>query len=90
VRLPARVRFARLFAIEAHDHYVRVHTDAGTELVTARFADAVDELVGVHGFRVYRSWWDSGSAIRSTLFSHYWRVRRTIRATWPRRCTRLP
>lgn len=64
-RLSARVRAARLLAVEAHDHYVLVHTDAGTELVTARFADVVEELAGAHGFRVHRSWWASGSAIKS-------------------------
>jgi hypothetical protein len=64
-RLSARLRSARLLAIEAHDHYVRVHTDAGVELITARFADAVSELSAAHGFRVHRSWWVAGSAIKS-------------------------
>jgi DNA-binding LytR/AlgR family response regulator len=64
-RLSARFRSARLIAIEAHDHYVRVHTDLGAELITARFADAMDDLSGVYGFRVHRSWWVAGSAIKS-------------------------
>lgn len=64
-RLSARRRSARLFALEAYDHYVRVHTDAGVELLSLRFADAVAELSGAHGFRVHRSWWVSAAAIKT-------------------------
>jgi hypothetical protein len=64
-RLSARRRAARLIAVEAYDHYLRVHTDAGSELVTARFAEALDELAGAHGFRTHRSWWVAGDAIES-------------------------
>ena len=56
-RLSARRREARLIAVEAEDHYLRVHTDAGSELITLRFADALAELAGVPGFQVHRSWW---------------------------------
>jgi hypothetical protein len=45
-RLSAKRRAAGLIAVEAEDHYLRVHTDAGSELITARFADAVAELAG--------------------------------------------
>lgn len=64
-RLSARRRGARLIAIEAHDHYLRVHTDAGPELVTLRFADALAELAGAHGFRTHRSWWVAADAIEA-------------------------
>jgi len=64
-RLSARRRAARLFALEAQDHYVQVHTDAGPELIGLRFADAVAELAGAHGFRVHRSWWVSAEAIKT-------------------------
>src|SRR6185312_780316 len=40
-RLSARRRAARLLAVEAEDHYLRVHTDAGDELITLRFSDAL-------------------------------------------------
>ncbi len=63
--LSARRRVARLIAIEAHDHYLRVHTDAGVELVTLRFADAMAELAGAHGFQVHRSWWVAADAIEA-------------------------
>ena len=64
-RLSARRRTARLIAIEAQDHYLRVHTDAGAELITLRFADALQELAGAHGHRIHRSWWVSADAIEA-------------------------
>jgi hypothetical protein len=62
-RLSAKRREARLIAIEAHDHYLKVHTDAGAELITLRFADALDELALAHGWRVHRSWWVAADAV---------------------------
>lgn len=64
-RLSAKRRTARLIAIEAHDHYLRVHTDHGAELLTMRFADALAELSLVHGFRLHRSWWAVADAIEA-------------------------
>jgi hypothetical protein len=62
-RLSAKRRAARLIAIEAHDHYLKVHTDAGAELITLRFADALEELERAHGWRVHRSWWVAADAV---------------------------
>ncbi|KQY99144.1 histidine kinase [Caulobacter sp. Root1455] len=62
-RLSARRRAARLIAIEADDHYLRVHTDAGSEMITLRLAVALDELSGAHGFQTHRSWWVAAEAI---------------------------
>lgn len=64
-RLSARRRGARLIAIEAHDHYLKVHTDAGAELITLRFADALSELAQAHGWRVHRSWWVAADAVET-------------------------
>lgn len=64
-RLSAKRRTARLIAVEAHDHYLRVHTDQGSELVTLRFADAMTELDKAHGYRVHRSWWVAAEAIEA-------------------------
>ena len=64
-RLSARRRGARLIAVEAYDHYLRVHTDVGPELVTLRFADALAELAAAHGFRTHRSWWVAADAIEA-------------------------
>jgi hypothetical protein len=63
MRLSAKRRGARLIALEAEDHYVRVHTEAGAELVTMRFSEAVEELRQSYGFRLHRSWWVAGDAI---------------------------
>lgn len=62
-RLSAKRREAALFAVEAEDHYLRVHTDAGQELITARLGDALEELAAASGFRTHRSWWVAANAI---------------------------
>lgn len=64
-RLSARRRSARLLAVEAHDHYLKVHTDAGEELISLRMADALAELSLAHGWRVHRSWWVAADAVES-------------------------
>lgn len=63
LRLSAKRRAARLIAIEAEDHYVRVHTDNGSELVPMRFSDALEELDRAYGYRLHRSWWVAADAI---------------------------
>jgi hypothetical protein len=65
LRLSARRRAARLIAVEAEDHYVRVHTDTGSELVSMRFSEAVDELARAYGYRLHRSWWAAAEAIEA-------------------------
>ena len=65
MRLSAKRRGARLIAVEAEDHYVRVHTDAGAELVLMSFSEAVAELALAHGYRLHRSWWASADAIEA-------------------------
>jgi hypothetical protein len=69
LRLSARRRSAKLIAIEAEDHYVRVHTDAGSELLSMRFSEAVDELALAHGFRLHRSWWAPADAIQAVRWT---------------------
>ena len=69
LRLSAKRREAKLLAIEAEDHYLRVHTDAGEELITARFGDALQELSGAPGFRTHRSWWVAACAIEGVRWS---------------------
>lgn len=62
-RAPTRVR-GELLALQAEDHYVRVHTSAGDALVLMRLADAIAETDGVEGLRVHRSWWVARAAVR--------------------------
>lgn len=56
-RLPVKFRTADLHAISSEDHYLRVHTSLGEEMILMRLADAVRELVGADGLQVHRSWW---------------------------------
>jgi hypothetical protein len=65
LRLSAKRRGARLIALEAEDHYVRVHTDAGSELLLMRFSEAVEELAQAYGYRLHRSWWAAAEAIEA-------------------------
>ena len=64
-----RRRAAGLIAVEAEDHYLRVHTDAGEELITARFGDALSELAAAPGFQTHRSWWVAADAIDEVKWS---------------------
>ena len=65
-RLPMNLRHARLLALQAEDHYLSVHTDAGSALILLRMSDAVAELSGVEGKRVHRSWWVARAAVVGT------------------------
>ena len=61
--LPLRFSGARLLALEAQDHYVRVHTDRGSDLVLVGFEAALAKIAGLDGQRVHRSWWVSRAAV---------------------------
>lgn len=62
-RLPLRLQLATIQALEAEDHYLRVHTDLGSELILMRLSDAIAELDGLDGARCHRSWWVARSAV---------------------------
>jgi DNA-binding LytR/AlgR family response regulator len=62
-RLPLKLRGAEVWAIEAEDHYLRLHTSKGQDLILLRLADAVAELQGIEGLQVHRSWWVARDAI---------------------------
>jgi len=62
-RLPARLRGAELFAVQAEDHYLRLHTSKGQDLILMRLSDAVAELEGLEGAQVHRSWWVAKGAV---------------------------
>lgn len=62
-RLSPRLARARLVAVEAEDHYLRIRTEAGSDLVLMRFADALEALAGADGFRTHRSWWVARTAV---------------------------
>lgn len=57
-----------VLALEAQEHYVRIHTDNGGTLVLYRFGDAVHELSQVRpGLRVHRSHWVAEDAISAVV-----------------------
>ena len=63
-RIPKRLG-EDVIALQAEDHYVRVHTALGSDLLLMRFADAVAEADGIDGLRVHRSWWVARNAVAS-------------------------
>ncbi|GGB72486.1 MULTISPECIES: LytTR family DNA-binding domain-containing protein [Henriciella] len=62
-RLPVKYRTADLYAVSSEDHYCRVVTSLGSELILMRLSDAERELASVDGLRVHRSWWVSRKGI---------------------------
>lgn len=65
-RLPPRLGNGRLIALEAEDHYLRIHTDLGSDMILMRMVDAVALLDLVPGARVHRSWWVARSAVEGS------------------------
>jgi DNA-binding LytR/AlgR family response regulator len=62
-RLPLKLRGAEVWAVEADDHYLRLHTSMGQDLILLRLADAIAELEGIEGAQVHRSWWVARDAV---------------------------
>jgi hypothetical protein len=71
-------RLDDVLAVEAEDHYVKVHTTRGAELVYYRFADALDDLRGHDGLQVHRSFWVRRGAIEHVeTAGRQWELRLT-------------
>jgi len=62
-RLPVKLRGGELYAVEAEDHYLRLHTSRGSDLILMRLADALAELDGLEGAQTHRSWWVAKAAV---------------------------
>lgn len=62
-RLPLKLRGAEVWAVEAEDHYLRLHTSRGQDLILMRLSDAVTELEGIEGSQTHRSWWVARDAV---------------------------
>ncbi|WP_312205390.1 LytTR family DNA-binding domain-containing protein [Brevundimonas sp.] len=52
-----------LVCLQMEDHYVRVHTDVGSELVLMPFFQAIAGLNGLEGLQTHRSWWVARAAV---------------------------
>lgn len=63
-RLPASCRHG-IVALEAEDHYLRVHAGDGSALVLMRLADAAAQFDPRLGLRVHRSWWVALDAVEA-------------------------
>lgn len=60
----ARIAPCDLAAIEAEDHYCRVHRrDGSSALIHYRFGDALEEVVGIDGAQVHRGAWVTAGAV---------------------------
>lgn len=62
-KLPPRLQRAPLLALQAEDHYLRVHTGAGDALILMRLSDAIAAVEGLDGRQTHRSWWVARQAI---------------------------
>lgn len=63
-KLPAALR-GNILALEAEDHYVRVHALYGSTLILMRLADAAALIDPRLGLRVHRSWWVAKDGVRA-------------------------
>lgn len=61
-QLPASLG-SDVIALEMEDHYVRVHTALGSELVLMRLRDAMAHVAEIEGRQVHRSWWVARLAV---------------------------
>lgn len=68
-----------VIALEMEDHYVRVHTALGSELVLMRLRDALAHVAGIEGHQVHRSWWVARLAVEEVR-----REGRNVRLVLPR------
>lgn len=62
-RMPEKLRGSAIYAVQAEDHYLRLHTSKGSDLILMRLADAICELEGIEGAQTHRSWWVARDAI---------------------------
>jgi len=61
--LPMKYRDTELYAVSSEDHYLRVHTDKGEELILMRLSDAIHALKEADGLQTHRSWWVSAAGV---------------------------
>jgi DNA-binding LytR/AlgR family response regulator len=61
-RLPGRLG-SDILCLQMEDHYVRVHTSLGQEMILMRMRDAIAEMAGIEGTQVHRSWWVARHAV---------------------------
>jgi hypothetical protein len=65
-RLPPRLG-QDLLCLSMEDHYVRLHTGQGSTLALMSLSQALEELDGLDGLRVHRSWWVARRAVEGVV-----------------------
>jgi hypothetical protein len=63
-RLPPEIG-SDIIALEAEDHYLRVHAAGGSALILMRMADAVELLDPRLGAQVHRRWWVAEASVEA-------------------------
>ncbi len=63
-RIPGVIA-GELLCLKTEDHYLRVYTTAGDDLILHRMKDAVNELNEADGLQVHRSYWVARCAVQS-------------------------
>lgn len=58
-----------ILCVENEDHYVRVHTGAGSALILMRLRDAIAQLAEIDGEQVHRSWWVARASVTEVIRS---------------------
>lgn len=62
-RLSPKLRNGDIYALCAEDHYVRVITSKGDDLILMRLSDAIKETAPLKGLSPHRSWWVSEAGV---------------------------
>ena len=73
-RLPLHLRSAVIEALQAEDHYLRVHTEHGSTLILMSLSEALAAVEAADGLQTHRSWWAARSAVVAS-------ARRGVRAS---------
>ena len=66
-RLKPALRDKTIYALEAQDHYVRVITSGGEDLILMRLSDAIAEIRPLAGLSPHRSWWVAEKGAKSVI-----------------------
>ncbi len=61
-RIPAKIA-GELLCVKTEDHYLRIYTTAGDDLILMRLRDALNELEPDDGLQVHRSYWVARRAV---------------------------
>ena len=65
-RLPRRLG-QDLLCLSMEDHYVRLHTPRGSALVLMSLGQAMEEVAGLDGLQIHRSWWVARNAVEGVV-----------------------